>query len=60
MATAKAETSSVPRLAELYIPCPICGGTTNTLSGTVFCESCDQEWTVMGTPIKYKVEWRLQ
>ena len=60
MAAAPREASSVPRLEELYIPCPVCGGTINTLSGNVFCESCGQEWTVMGTPIEYKVEWRLE
>ena len=55
-ATAK-RIRAIPRLEELFSRCPICDGTTNMLSGYIFCESCGQEWTVMGEPIKYEVKW---
>ncbi len=46
------EVMSVPRLTELFIPCPVCGGTTDIdLRGHVFCHSCQQQWTLAGKPI---------
>ena len=59
MATTASETKTIPRLEVLFGRCPVCSGTTNFLGGYMFCESCGQEWTIMGDPVEYKVEWRL-
>ena len=46
------KANAVPKLKELLIPCPICGGTTDIdLPGHVFCHSCQQQWTLGGKPI---------
>jgi hypothetical protein len=46
-------SDEVPELAELFIPCPICHGTTDVdVHGTAFCCSCGQRWTIFGKPLK--------
>jgi transposase len=54
----KEKTKILPKLVELYTPCPICGGTTNTssFSRVIKCESCGQEWDLLGNPI-YFHDW---
>lgn len=48
----KVEAVKVPELKELFIPCPVCGGTVDIdLRGHVYCHSCQQEWTLVGKPI---------
>jgi hypothetical protein len=43
----------VPELVELFIPCPICHGTTDVDDyGIAFCCSCGQRWTILGKPLK--------
>jgi hypothetical protein len=42
----------VPELTELFIPCPICRGTTDVdYDGIAFCYSCGQRWTIFGKPV---------
>lgn len=42
-----------PKLMELFIPCPICHGTTDVDDqGNAFCCSCGQRWTIFGEPLK--------
>ena len=46
-------SNEVPELVELFIPCPICHGTTDVDSnGNAFCCSCGQRWTIFGKPLK--------
>ncbi len=43
----KLTTTKVPKLTDLFAPCPICGGTTDIdFHGYTFCHSCQQEWTL--------------
>lgn len=47
-----AKPIDVPRLKELMAPCPICGGTTDMdLGNNIVCHSCEQMWTITGTPV---------
>ena len=48
----KAKTKKVPELKELFVPCPVCGGTTDIdLYSRVVCHSCEQKWTLAGEAI---------
>lgn len=42
----------VPRLKEIFAPCPVCGGTVGmTRDGINFCNACFQAWTTTGKPL---------
>jgi hypothetical protein len=46
------ELKEVPELSGLFMPCPICRGTTDVdYDGIVFCCSCGQRWTIFGKPL---------
>ena len=48
----KVKAKKVPELKELFVPCPICGGTTDIdLYNRVICHSCQQKWTLAGEAI---------
>jgi hypothetical protein len=50
---ASSPLDEAPKLAELFIPCPICHGTTDVDDyGNAFCCSCGQRWTIFGKPLK--------
>ena len=42
----------IPVLSALFIPCPICRGTTDVdYDGIAYCCSCGQRWTIFGKPL---------
>ncbi len=47
---------AIPRLKQLFTPCPICGGTTDVIDWfrVVVCHSCGQEWNIFGDPLEDK------
>jgi hypothetical protein len=50
---ASSSCDEAPELLELFIPCPVCHGTTDVDSnGNAFCCSCGQRWTIFGKPLK--------
>jgi hypothetical protein len=50
---ASSPCDEVPELADLFIPCPICRGTTDVDDhGIAFCCGCGQRWTIFGKPLK--------